>query len=378
MDGDLAGAFRQALAGAKEERHVGPSPVVDENSQRDVRLGGGVRRDALLGSIASDRRADVEAGGVLRANDVGVHALAFDPSERSKNVELLVADHVGFERTRRFHRDEREELKHVVLNHVSKRAGLFVIPGARADTFFLRDRNLHMVHVFLVEQRLEDAVRKPQDQDVLDGFLSEVVVDPVDLPLVEHRGNRVVDRPGAFQIATDWLLDDQARERALRRAVDEARASELFDRGTEQRRRHRQVVHAISGQPALVLDRVEPRAEPGKAVVLAYRRRNKKQRRREIVPCLRIERPARKSTDSVLRELAIRIVIEARPSDSNNRHARGKQPVEIEVVERGQELAMRQIAGAAEDHERDGIDGDDLRFSRSEPLGDRHHASTIQ
>ena len=75
----------------------------------------------------------------------------------------------------------------MVLHHVAQRAGLLVVAGARADAFFLGDRDLHVVDVLLIEQRLEDAVREAQHQDVLDGFLAEVVVDPVDLPLVEHR-----------------------------------------------------------------------------------------------------------------------------------------------------------------------------------------------
>ena len=78
-----------------------------------------------------------------------------------------------------------EQLQHVVLHHVAQRAGLLVIAGARADAFFLRHRDLHVVDVPLVEQRLEDAVGEAQHQDVLDGLLAEVVVDPVDLPLVE-------------------------------------------------------------------------------------------------------------------------------------------------------------------------------------------------
>ena len=44
----LGGGHRQALAGAHEERHVGPAPGVDVEAQRGVGLDVGVRRDAVL------------------------------------------------------------------------------------------------------------------------------------------------------------------------------------------------------------------------------------------------------------------------------------------------------------------------------------------
>ena len=77
----------------------------------------------------------------------------------------------------------------MVLHHVAQRAGLLVVAGPRADAFRLGDGDLHVIDVLLVEQRLEEAVGEPQDQDVLDRFLAEVVIDPEDLPLVEDRGD---------------------------------------------------------------------------------------------------------------------------------------------------------------------------------------------
>ena len=77
----------------------------------------------------------------------------------------------------------------MVLHHVAQRAGLLVVAGPRADAFLLGDGDLHVVDVLLVEQRLEDAVGEAQHEDVLDGFLAEVVIDAVDLPFVEDLGD---------------------------------------------------------------------------------------------------------------------------------------------------------------------------------------------
>ena len=51
------------------------------------------------------------------------------------------------------------------------------MPSASADG------HLHVVHVSAVPDRLEDAVREPERQDVLDRFLPQVVIDAVDLRL---------------------------------------------------------------------------------------------------------------------------------------------------------------------------------------------------
>ena len=65
------------------------------------------------------------------------------------------------------------------------RAGLLVVAGAALDPHRLGDRDLHVVDELAVPDRLEDAVREPQRQHVLDRLLAEVVVDPEHLALVE-------------------------------------------------------------------------------------------------------------------------------------------------------------------------------------------------
>jgi len=115
----------------------------------------------------------------------------------------------------RLHGRQREDLEQVVLHHVAESARLLVVARTGTDALFLGHRDLNVVHVPLVHQRLENAVRKPQHQDVLDRFLSEIVIDSIDLLLVEYLGDGVVDRAGALEIAADRLLDDDARERLV-------------------------------------------------------------------------------------------------------------------------------------------------------------------
>ena len=130
------------------------------------------------------------------------------------------------------------------------------------------------------------------------------MIDAVDLPFVEHPGNRVVDGARAVQIAADRLLDDQPGH-GIARAVDEPRAVQLLHRGNEQRRRQREVVDAVAGEAALVLDDVEPCAERRQALLAVERRVDEKQHRGKRLPRLPVDRPAGKLRDAVLREFPV-------------------------------------------------------------------------
>ena len=55
LDGDLGDAFGQAFAVAEVERHTSPAPVVDEQFQRNKRLGARVGGDVLFLPIAGRR-----------------------------------------------------------------------------------------------------------------------------------------------------------------------------------------------------------------------------------------------------------------------------------------------------------------------------------
>ena len=196
----------------------------------------------------------------------------------------------------------------MVLHHVAQRAGLLVVAGARPDAFLLGHGNLHVIHVFLVEQRLEDAVREAQHEDVLDGLFAEIVIDSVNLPLMEHLGERVVDLAGAREIVADRFLDDQARERLAIRGPDEPCALKVLDRRDEHRRRHGQIVDAVARQPALVLDGVEARAKRSKGARIVDRGVDEEQRLRERVPDGLVERPPREVRDPILGELTIGLI----------------------------------------------------------------------
>ena len=106
--------------------------------------------------------------------------------DRGEHLGLLRAHRMGVESRRRLHRDQRQQLEQMVRHHVAQRAGRVVEAAAVADAELLVDGDLHVIDVVAVPDRLEHAVGEAQHQDVLDRFLAEIMIDPIDLVLVDE------------------------------------------------------------------------------------------------------------------------------------------------------------------------------------------------
>ena len=190
---------------------------------------------------------------VLAARGVERHAQAVDRAHRAQHLELLVPDRVGVRRDRRFHRDERQQVHHVVLDHVAQCARVVVVAAAQLDADRLRRRDLHGVDVAPVPDRLEDDVGEPQRHDVLHRLFAEVVVDAVDQLLVEDFRDFGLQRARGIEIGAERLLDDDARPAFGVVARTQARCVELVDDLREQRRRRAQVEEAVAGRSQLLV-----------------------------------------------------------------------------------------------------------------------------
>ena len=211
LDRDRRLAPREPLAHAHVERRVGPAPVVDEELGGDVRLGHRVVLDTVLLTVGRHLLALDEPGAILTAD----HGLRPGRVQRAQHFHLLVANRVGGEVDRRLHRRQREQLQQVVLEDVANRAGTLIEARPAFDAECLGNGDLDMVDELAVPDRLEDAVREPQREHVLDGLLAEVVVDPEDLALLEVlaelRGQLLRRR----EVVAERLLDDEARPAAV-------------------------------------------------------------------------------------------------------------------------------------------------------------------
>ena len=121
-------------------------------------------------------------------------------------------------------------------DHVAVGPGSLVEAGARADRERLRHVDLHVVDVKAVPDRLEQAVREAQREDVLRGLLAEEVVDAEHLLLREHLVHLGVERAGAREVGPERLLHDHPR------VLHQAGVAEQADRLAGGGRRNAQVM----------------------------------------------------------------------------------------------------------------------------------------
>ena len=220
-DAHLRDGRRQRLARADEERHAGPAPVVDLESQGAERLRLRARRYA----------ADIEVAAVLAADVPRRIGLG----HRDEHVALAVVDDVDAATSGRLQRDEAQDLEQVVLHDVAHGADRVVEVAAAGDAEVLAHRDLHARDELPVPDRLEDRVREAEVEDVRDGHLPEVVVDPIELRLVDQGVQLLVERTCGGDVVSERFLDDDAR------ILGQSRVREPADDRAEERRRDLEV-----------------------------------------------------------------------------------------------------------------------------------------
>ncbi len=97
------------------------------------------------------------------------------------------------------------------MDDIAHDARLLVECAPVLDAYVLGHGDLHVVHVAPVPDLLEDRVGEAEEEDVVDGFLREVMVDAVYLVLVEGAGNDPVEPGRGDAVFPEGLLDDDPR-----------------------------------------------------------------------------------------------------------------------------------------------------------------------
>ena len=149
----------------------------------------------------------------------------------------------------------------MVLEDVARCAGLLVERAAVLDADRLGHGDLHVVDVAPVPERLEDAVAEPEDQQVADGLLAEVVVDAVDLRLAEDLADLAVEPLRRLEVVAERLLDDDPPPAAVVVLVVEPDPPELGDDLGELRRLGGEVEQPVAARPVLGVVLVEVRRQ---------------------------------------------------------------------------------------------------------------------
>ena len=97
----------------------------------------------------------------------------------------------------------------MILDHVAQRAGFLIIGAAALDADRFGGRDLHVIHVAPVPQRLENAVAEAEGQNVLDGLFAQVMIDAVDLRFGKDLLQLLAQLARACEIVAERLFDDE-------------------------------------------------------------------------------------------------------------------------------------------------------------------------
>ena len=166
---------------------------------------------------------------------------------RSEDVETTIGQ--GFRPPReRLHRNEREHLEQMVLDHVAEAPDLVIEPAPTLDAEALRHRDLDRLDVLTVPQGLEHLVGEPEVHDVLHRLLPQEMIDPEDLVLTEDREQVVVELARRGQVVPERLLDHHPGP------VGELRRREPVDDRREQRGRGLEVEQRMLGSAQRLTD----------------------------------------------------------------------------------------------------------------------------
>ncbi len=279
--------------------------------------------------------------------------------DRSEDLFLLRAQIIGVEGNGLLHRGQRQQLQQVVLDDVAGRAHAVVIPGAATRTDVLGHGDLDVVHIVRVPQRLEQLVRETQRQDVLDRFLTQVVVDPEHRIRREHRLHNVVQLPGGLQVMPERLLDHHPPPLlalSLRQAVLGQLPADLLKR----LRRNGQIERVITPRSALLIQLSDRVTQPLKGIIVVELALHKADTLGELIPHRLIKRRPRIRPHGGLhlgREL---LVVPGAAAETHQRETRRQQAPVREVVHGRHELLAGKVTGHPEEHQR-GRTGDPVQ-----------------
>ncbi len=366
LDGHLGDALGEALAGAQVEGDPAPAPRVERHAQRDEGLVLGARRDVGLGAVARHLVAAHGAGGVLPAHREAEHLLlAADGVEGAQHLDLLVAHGVGVPRGGRLHGGEREDLERVVLHDVARGAHRLVEAAAPLDADVLGDGDLHVVDVLPRPQRLEDGVAEAEHHQVLHGLFAEVVIDPVDLALGEVGEQIAVEGAGAGEIDAEGLLHDDVlvgRALLVRRRHHQARLAQAADDGGDLIGADREVEDAVFAGAALAVEALQLDLELGERLRQVELALHVGDALGQLGPRRLVHGLAPGELGDALLHLVGEVGL-GPPRHAHHGEAAGEHPAQRQVVDRGHQLALGEVARGAEDDEGAGAHGAVLRHA---------------
>src|SRR4029450_4184106 len=129
----------------------------------------------------------------------------------------------------------------MVLHHVADRADFLVKVAASLNAKTLGHRDLHVIDVVAIPDRLEKRVGEAEGEEVLHRFLAKEVVDSEYGLLRKHRVQGVVEFARGSEASAERFFDDDTR---VGRAPG---FPQTLNNGAEHARRYRQIMQRAGG-----------------------------------------------------------------------------------------------------------------------------------
>ena len=157
--------------------------------------------------------------------------------------------------------------------------------------------------------------------------------------------------PCRFEIGAEWFLQNDARPASFASLVQSGFLQILHDR-FELIRRSREVEKAIAARPALLVEPVEALREFLVTGFVAKLALMIEERLGKAVPDFVAHRLPGKFAGRFLHFLAKFLIALRTAGETHHRHRRGEFAVRGDIVKRGNEFAVCQVAGRAKNHHR--------------------------
>ena len=292
--------------------------------------------------------------------------------DRLDRLALLGSHRIRLETDRGLHRGQREQLEQMVRYHVAERSGAIVEFTAAFDRDRLGHRDLHVIDMVAVPQRLEQPVGEPQHHDVLDRLLPEIMVDAIDLVFRKDRQQLCIERARRIEIGSERLFDDEPAPGVL--LAGQARLAELLGSGREYVRRCRQVEQAIAADREPAFHFGQPIADPAVGLPIVEIAAHVKEAFEQTTGDVRDDLAGSELTQGRAHRFAKLLVRHLCASDPDHGKAFGQQAFGREIVKRGDEQPFGEVPRRPENDE-------GARIGRMRPVlpdgavlrGDVHH-----
>ena len=204
-----------------------------------------------------------------------------------------------------------------------------------------------MIDVRAIPDRLEDGVGETGKQDVLDGFLAEIVVDAENLVLVQRLVDLLVQFDRRREIGAEgFLKDDPAPAAILAELVG---CIQVRDDDRKQLWRHRQVVQPTGVTAFPTGDQLVETLEVGSLGVLAAQI---VQTGGESRPLLIGERVGGELARPGQQLLTKGLVRERGTAETDDAKVLRQSILQVQVEQRRHQLAFGQVAGCAKNDDR--------------------------